>query len=122
MSRVIVLYPCATRPMELRWYAGVIFAAHDLVCFADATAETVQRAAVVVDTFLNHRNRPAGLSAPVALLKRLHLESDALHGKVLVHINDEYGGRPLDAQLASLYCALYAPFGRVFRTLSLIHI
>ena len=91
-----VLYPCSSRPFERRWYSDTIFAGHEIVCFSKATIEDVRRAAVLVDSFVNHRNRPEGLSVKSLLLKRLGLPYDVMRGKVLVHINDEYGGRPLN--------------------------
>ena len=111
-----VLYPCSSRPFERRWYSDTIFAGHEIVCFSKATIEDVRRAAVLVDSFVNHRNRPEGLSVKSLLLKRLGLPYDVMRGKVLVHINDEYGGRPLNDRLTAVYCDLYAPFAWVFRT------
>lgn len=114
--RLAVLYGCSTRLYERKWYFDTIFAGHEIVCFSKATVEDVQRAAVLVDTFANHRNRAAGLSVSSLVLKRLNLPASVLHGKVLVHINDEYGGRPLNDKLTAVYCELYAPFRWVFRS------
>ena len=114
--RLTVLYECRTRLYERKWYFDTMFAGHEIVCFSKATVDDVQRAAVLVDTFVNHRNRAAGLSVSSLVLNRLNLPASVLHGKVLVHINDEYGGRPLNDKLSAVYCELYAPFRWVFRT------
>ena len=114
--RLTVLYECRTRLYERKWYSDTMFAGHEIVCFSKATVDDVQRAAVVVDTFVNHRDRAAGLSVSSLVLNRLNLPASVLYGKVLVHINDEYGGRPLNDKLNAVYCELYAPFRWVFRT------
>ena len=114
--RLTVLYECSKRLYERKWYFNTIFAEHEIICFSKASVDDVQRAAVIVDTFLNHRNRGAGLSVSSLVLKRLKLPNEVLRGKVLVHINDEYGGRPLNDRFTAIYCELYATFRLVFRT------
>ena len=122
-----IIYPCRTRPWQRKWYEHTMFRGHTLVCFEAATETTVRDAQVVVSAFMRRSGYMHGaargknaLEVDVILLQRLRLPRTVLAGKVLVHVDDEYGatrtqlagtGTPDDVN----YCRLYAGFGRVFR-------
>ena len=126
-EQLTIIYPCKTRPWQRKWYEETMFRGHTLVCFEAATAATVRDAQVVASAFLRRsgymhgglRSRNA-FEVDAILLQRLRLPRTALAGKVLVHLDDEYGatrtqlagtGTPDDVN----YCRLYAGFTRVFR-------
>ena len=94
-----------------------MFSGHRLVCNEVATADDVHRAQVVVAAFSNAREKRWGWEFQKSLLQRLALGSAALAGKVLVHIDDEYGARtkPHATDDWSVYCSLYAGWKHVFR-------
>ena len=92
-----------------------MFAGQRVVCYEDATAADVRGAHVVVAAFRNPKRISDGWDFP-PLLKRLGLSGSELVGKVLVHLDDEYGARnPRTEADWRNYCAMYAGWRHVFR-------
>jgi hypothetical protein len=93
-----------------------MFSGHRIVCYDAATVEDVQQAQVVVAAFANAREKRVGWEFHKSLLHRLGLGSSSVMGKVLVHIDDEYGARRRQSEEDwSVYCGLYAGWKHVFR-------
>ena len=93
-----------------------MFAGQRFVCYASATAEDVRRAHVVVAAFRTPKRISDGWEFATSLLPRLQLAPDVLVGKVLVHLDDEYGARnPRSEADWRAYCSMYAGWRRVFR-------
>ncbi len=97
-----------------------MFAGHRLVCYEDATATDVRRAQVLFGRFRSASRPSDGWDFDVQLLPRLGLDASALRGKVLVHLDDEYGARrPKRVSEVEptwrTYCAMYAGWRHVFR-------
>ena len=65
---------------------------HRVVCYEDATKDDVLAAHIVVAAFKTPRRMADGWSFP-PLLEQLGLSGSALVGKVLVHLDDEYGAK-----------------------------
>lgn len=88
---------------------------HRVVCYEDATAADVRGAHIVIAAFKNPKAIAHGWTFP-PMLERLGLSSSTLVGKVLVHLDDEYGARNprSDADWRN-YCAMYAGWRHVFR-------
>lgn len=93
-----------------------MFAGHRFVCNRVATAEDVREAQVLVAAFKNPREKREGWEFTTSILRRLQLTERDVAGKVLVHLDDEYGARrrQTDADWA-VYCSLYAGWKHVFR-------
>ena len=93
-----------------------MFSGHRIVCHETATEDDVHRAHVVVAAFQNAKNMDDGWDFQRAVLDRLKLGASVLLGKVLVHVDDEYGARTRRslAQWRS-YCAMYVGWRHVFR-------
>ena len=70
-----------------------MFAGHWLVCYEDATATDVRRAQVLFGRFRSASRPSDGWDFDAQLMPRLGLDASALRGKVLVHLDDEYGAR-----------------------------
>ena len=88
---------------------------HRVVCYEDATKEDVLAAHIVVAAFKTPRRMADGWSFP-PLLEQLGLSGSALVGKVLVHLDDEYGAKtPRTEDNWRDYCAMYAGWRHVFR-------
>ena len=93
-----------------------MFAGHRVVCYEAATVADVESAHVVVAAFKNPKRISDGWEFPVPLLERLGISSSYLVGKVLVHLDDEYGARsPRSEADWRAYCALYTGWRHVFR-------
>jgi hypothetical protein len=93
-----------------------MFAGHRVVCYETATVADVQSAQVVVAAFRNPKRISDGWEFPAPLLERLGISSKYLVGKVLVHLDDEYGARsPRTEADWQAYCALYTGWRHVFR-------
>lgn len=93
-----------------------MFSGHHVLCYEAATLDDVTRAQVIVAAFRNPKRILDGWDFPNTLLKRLGISSNALIGKVLVHLDDEYGARnPRTEADWRAYCAMYAGWRHVFR-------
>ena len=115
-SVLTVLYPCVRCPWPQRWWVQTMFAGHRVVCYEAATVDDVRQAHVVVAAFRTPKRTTDGWEFPNSLLKRLGIGGGMLVGKVLVHLDDEYGARNprTDADWGA-YCAMYAGWKHVFR-------
>lgn len=92
-----------------------MFAGQRVVCYEDATAEDVRGAHIFVAALRTPKRMSDGWDFP-PLLQRLGLSGTALAGKVLVHLDDEYGARnPRTEADWRNYCALYVGWRHVFR-------
>ena len=115
-QRLTVLYPCRRCVYQRRWWEHTIFAGHRVLCHEAATAEDVRAAEVVAASFVNPKRSADGWELQKTLLDRLGLSGRALVGKVLVHLDDEYGARtPRVPADWVTYCSLYAGWRHVFR-------
>ena len=97
-----------------------MFEGHRLVCYERATADDVRRARVVFALFKTARRQADGWDFATLLLPRLGLEPSIFAGKVLVHLDDEYGARRPKSEAEvepkwRMYCDMYAGWKRVFR-------
>jgi hypothetical protein len=93
-----------------------MFAGHHLVCYDEATVEDVRRAHVFVAAFRTPKHVSDGWEFPHSLLKRLRISGEMLLGKVLVHLDDEYGAKNARTEADWRdYCAMYAGWRHVFR-------
>ena len=111
-----MLYPCLRSPWTRKWWEETLFAGHRIVCNEVATVDDVRDAQVLVAAFKNPRNKREGWEFKRSILQRLHLSDGHLSGKVLVHIDDEYGARRKQTDSDwSVYCSLYSGWKHVFR-------
>jgi hypothetical protein len=93
-----------------------MFHGHRVVCYETATAFDVRGAHVVVAAFKNAKRIADGWDFQSALLERLQISGKELMGKVLVHLDDEYGARTPRTQTDwQAYCAMYVGWKHVFR-------
>ena len=93
-----------------------MFDGHRVVCYKAATLDDVKRAHVVVASFRNPKRISDGWDFQTTLLRRLGISGSQLVGKVLVHLDDEYGARnPRTDADWHAYCAMYAGWRHVFR-------
>lgn len=93
-----------------------MFAGHRVVCHEAATRRDVRSAHILVAAFQNPKRIEDGWDFQRALLDRLGLERAELVGKVLVHLDDEYGARtPRKFAQWRSYCAMYVGWRHVFR-------
>ena len=93
-----------------------MFAGHHVVCYEAATVDDVRRAHVVVAAFKNPKRVGDGWEFQKSMVERLGMSSRELMGKVLVHLDDEYGARtPRSDSEWHHYCALYVGWKHVFR-------
>jgi len=93
-----------------------MFAGHRVVCHESATKQQVQQAQVIVAAFSNPKRAGDGWEFQRSILERLQIDATELVGKVLVHLDDEYGARtPRKPAEWRTYCALYTGWRHVFR-------
>ena len=93
-----------------------MFAGHELVCYEAASRHDVRRAHVLVAAFVTPKRVTDGWTFQKTLVARLGLDNSALVGKVLVHLDDEYGARtPRTLAEWRSYCSLYVGWRHVFR-------
>jgi hypothetical protein len=93
-----------------------MFSEQRMVCYEKATADDVRQAHVVVAAFRNPKRIADGWDFQPTLLERLQIGGNELIGKVLVHLDDEYGARtPRTEADWHAYCAMYVGWKHVFR-------
>jgi len=93
-----------------------MFQGHHVLCYEAATVNDVRRAHVVIAAFRNPKRTNDGWDFPTSLLRPLGIGSEMLVGKVLIHLDDEYGARnPRTNADWRAYCAMYAGWKHVFR-------
>ena len=92
-----------------------MFAGQEVLCYEAATAEDVRRAHVIVACFKTPKRISDGWDF-ASLLGRLGLSNKEFVGKVLVHLDDEYGARNPRTEVDwRNYCAMYVGWRHVFR-------
>ena len=93
-----------------------MFGGHRVVCYEHATIADVHEAHVIVAAFRNPKRITDGWDFSKSLLEKLAIDGKSLVGKVLIHLDDEYGARnPRTEADWNTYCAMYAGWRHVFR-------
>ena len=93
-----------------------MLAGHRVVCHEAATMDDVRRAHIVVAALKNPKRVADGWEFQKSVVERLGISERELIGKVLVHLDDEYGARtPRSGLEWHSYCSLYIGWRHVFR-------